>query len=196
MEVGSEAERRFPDSWLVQLAVGKALYHRFIQTRAPEDGKRAADHLRKAWKLNPECARALLYLAALLGEIGLREEAVSVADALVRLVPGNDRARSLRARLSGRAPARREPARRPAGRPASPGKELLGGLMAKLRDNRAVRAALVLETGNEVLDRHTAEGAPFTLDGREPSVAALAKAARAAADRMGIGRLDTCSIRG
>jgi 4-hydroxy-tetrahydrodipicolinate reductase len=51
-------------------------------TRSQEDGQKAAECLRQARKLKQDCARAILYLAALLAELGLRSQAVACAEAV------------------------------------------------------------------------------------------------------------------
>lgn len=61
VKTAEEAEAKFPDSWLLKLAIGKTLYHRFLVFRHAEDGKRAAEALRQARAIKSDCSRALVY---------------------------------------------------------------------------------------------------------------------------------------
>jgi tetratricopeptide (TPR) repeat protein len=195
-----EAERRFRDSWPVKLAAGKALYHRFLNKRSPEDGAKAVEFLRQAIHLKPDCTRAFLYLAALLAERGRPADALRVADALLKLTPGDERARRLRTRLAGMRPAGEPPAggAKKAGTGAGKGDltQSLAGLLERLRENPAVFGALLFGAEGNLIGSHAVPNEHFAVEGHEAAVAVLAKAARTAADRIGIGRLRTCSIEG
>jgi tetratricopeptide (TPR) repeat protein len=199
MAVSREAERKFPESWMVRLAIGKALYHRFLARKSREDGRKAAEYLREAARRKPDCTGAYLYLATLLSDLGMAREAVSAAEELVRLVPRDGRARRLRDKLSAAAGIPKTAGSRLAivkeGRGAG-GSEVLGGLIEKLQANRSVYGAFVFGSDGSVLVRHGTPNEHFAFEGHDGAVAVLGHAAQAAAERMGIGRLHTCTIEG
>ncbi len=195
--VAQAAEKKFSDSWVLKLAAGKALYHRFVSTRTPEDGRKAADVLRQVVRKKADCSRAWLYLAALLAELGQQAEAAQAADELVRLAPGNERARKLHTRLHGASAAGKHRKQAAAGRPRAGAEgDLLAGFMAKLRENSAVMGAVVFDGEGAVADRYSVKNDLFALEGHESTLSALGKCAGGAADRMGIGRLRLCVIEG
>jgi tetratricopeptide (TPR) repeat protein len=198
LQVVQEAERRFPDSWLLKLAAGKAFYHRYVLGRSRDDGLRAVESLRRVWKMKPDCARALLYLSALLCELGQREEAAAAADDLVHLAPTNERAKRLRARLRDGAPRSAQPERQ---RVAAPGQgrppsepAVLAGVMEELVGNPAVLGAFIFDAEGATLKKHVVHANRFDMDGHEGSIFALARAARFASENIGIGDLRTCLI--
>jgi tetratricopeptide (TPR) repeat protein len=201
MAASREAERKFPDSWMVRLAIGKALYHRFLARKSREDGKKAAEYLREAARRKPDCTGAYLYLATLLSDLGMAREAASAAEELLRLVPKDARARRLRDKLSVAAGIPKTAASRPpaggAGREGrSAGSEVLGGLIEKLQANRNVYGAFVFGSDGSVLVRHGTPNEHFAFEGHDGAIAALGRSTQAAAERMGIGRLHTCTIEG
>jgi len=197
-----EWERKVPESWLLKLAKGKALYHRFLAKRSKDDGQKAVEALRASVRIKPGCARALLYLAALLAELGRRDEALSAAEDLVAVAPGNERATRLRAKLLAAKPspaAKDAAARRAAkGTRARSGAdpEVLEGLLERLKAFPSIYGALIFDPEFNVILRHALPNEHFAIDGHEASVALLAKAARASTERIGIGGLNTCSIEG
>ncbi len=200
-QVAHEAERRFPDSWLLKLAAGKACYHRFVLSRSRDDGLRAVGYLRQVWKMKPDCARALLYLTALLCELGQRAEAIAAADDLVLLAPTNERAKRLRSRVREGAPRSGPPERQKAGaRPTSAGAPsepaVLAGIMDSLRGNTAVLGGFIFDAEGATLKRHVVHVDRLEMEGHDASVAALARSARGASEKIGIGKLRTCLIEG
>ena len=201
LQVAEEAERRFPDSWLLKLASGKAYYHRFVLGRSRDDGLRAVQSLRQVWKMKPDCARALLYLSALLCELGQREEAAAAADDLVHLAPTNERAKRLRARLREGAPRPGKPERRKSAAPPGPARDpsepaALAKIMDELVGNPTVLGAFIFDSEGATLKKHNVHGNRFDMDGHDGSVAALTRSARFASENIGIGHLRTCLIEG
>lgn len=202
IRVAQEADRRFPDSWILKLAAGKALFHQFLLTRSQEQGQKAAECLRQARKLKPDCARAILYLAALLAELGLRSQAVACAEELIRIAPGSVRAKRLRERLAvaprkAEAPAPPKGKRAPGAAPKIPfDPELLSDLMQKLQGNPAIYGSFLFDSDGSSLHSHVGSDDIFTLENHQDAIAALARSAQGATEKIGIGHLQTCVIEG
>jgi tetratricopeptide (TPR) repeat protein len=197
LAISREANRKFPNSWLLKLAAGKALYHRYLHRRSRGDGERAVEFLQQARSLNPKCERALLYLAALLFEFGQRAEAAAVAEELVQIAPQNERAKRLRARITDldREVKTAAPARRPTVQ-LTPDAEILDSLLEKLKGEEAIYGAMIYDSRGHVSHKHMVSNEHFQMEGHEESLIKLAKAFDTASERMGIGHLQSSSIEG
>ncbi len=198
IRTAEEAEAKFPDSWLLKLAVGKTLYHRFLVSRNAEDGKRAAEALRQARTIKSDCSRALVYLTALLAETGPRSDAIAAAEELARIAPHSTQAQSFRQKLTGASAASTAApeAGPPAQTAADSDEELTSLLLAELRQIPEVCATIIFHPDGGPVRQHFVPNELFAAENCQQAVASLAAGLHGAAERMGIGRLNTCVVEG
>jgi thioredoxin-like negative regulator of GroEL len=196
------ASASLQDSWMVQLAVGKAFFHRFLKERDKEDAARSAEALRRARAMKPTSTQVLHYLAALLLAVGPQAEAEEVLSELSLLLPGDERVKRMRGFLETRAAGGRKPTAAVAEReevlaplertPA----EQVDALLEELRQSPEIFGAFVFSPSGTLLSHHWTDHEQFSLEGHESAIAGLARSFRGAAERLGIGSLDSCVVEG
>lgn len=98
-EAAQRAEEIGPDDWRVNLALGKLWFDSFSATRSEEHGWNAVEHLDSSRYANPNQYSTLLLLAIALARLNSFEDALTVTESALALVPGDRRALELDERI-------------------------------------------------------------------------------------------------
>ena len=193
-KLASETDRRFPDSWQVQLVLGKLHFDRFARIRGEEDGWIAVDHLDRSRCLNASNYSTLVMLAMTLLRLGSYDDALNIVNEALLVAPSDQRASQLQLRI----------------------KRALGEQTATAADGRAVEDGEAGD-GTELLERVLAipgavgayrlgngkivRSSVFHNESFDFSVPAevfesMAAACRLDAQRIGLGDFVSCSLSG
>lgn len=186
----------FPNSWVLQFAVGKYLFQRSVIEKDPETSTECLKHLELAATLKPGDHKTLLYVATLHYQLRSLPEAVAATEKLLRRFPGDRHAVALLHQL------RREFSKSTTETSVDPGNDPQHTQIAldafeKTKEIDSVQASLFLQIteGGEKEYLHTA---PELQDVTETSdlLRGLRHSLEISSTRMGIGDLTTCILDG
>ncbi|MBI4584263.1 MAG: tetratricopeptide repeat protein [Planctomycetes bacterium] len=199
---------RFPDSWILQFAIGKYLFHRSLDKKIKDQSSeikvQCLEQLKRAAALNPDNYKSLLYLATILSGTGSVSDALKTLDRLLKLYPGDQRAVALRERIQRSQRGRQAPPGPfaaeafKAPREAKAGQEGSDDIFNDLRESPSIFAAVIEEGPKDNLQAqcYFAENSCFNFEQGEAAFRDLMHALRAASKRMGLGELKTCILEG
>lgn len=184
---------RFPESWVLQFAIGKYLFQRSLIEKDKRISRRCLEQLEHAARLNPNNYKTLLYLATLLYQVGAMPRALETVERLLRHHPHDPKARALWDWIS------RAPDERAAGEetPDAEGADA-AGLPAEFCSRDDVHGVVVQEHrgDREMISSRYSETAPFEFTAGDEIFSNLAHALRVSSNRMGLGDLKTCVLEG
>ena len=197
LRVATKAHKKHPGDWEVQLALGRIWFQRFGKKRDDAFGWRAVEHLEAALTGNPGDYASLLLLAMTLVRLASWEDAANVIGELLRIAPGDAKATSLQAHVRSHlgedveADASRSALAEAPGEP----QHSATGLESVMSIPGAVGAFEFDESG-EVVDTIVDENDQFDLSVPVEVVESMASAIRRDVQRLGLGDIRACTLRG
>lgn len=199
--VATKAREAHPESWQIELALGKLLFDRFTASRSDADGWAAAEHLDSSRCLHPENYSTLILLAITLSRLQSFDDALRIIDEALVVVPDDERATALAKRVK-TALAARDHALRTEASDATEATEAT----SEEPDEEAITsialtvpgavAAYAFDRRGHIAEKQTRQSSVFEFKVAPRVIESMASACRLDTDRIGLGALVSCSVSG